>query len=79
MREAAREGMRTYDFLRGNEPYKFRFPVTAAPLLAPAWTTTRRGRFAVEADRVSERVLASARRWRTRAERVVRRARRARD
>ncbi len=71
MREAAREGLRTYDFLRGREPYKFRFPVESLVLLTKQWTLTVRGRVAVEVDHAGERVLASARRWRTRAERVA--------
>ena len=79
MREAAREGMHTYDFLRGREPYKFRFPVEAPALIRQDWTMTSRGRIAADAGLVTELVFASARRWRTRAERVVRRVRRARD
>jgi CelD/BcsL family acetyltransferase involved in cellulose biosynthesis len=79
MREAAREGMRTYDFLRGREPYKFRFPVEAPALMRHEWTTTSRGRIAAGLGEVTGHVLASGRRWRTRAERIVKRVRGARD
>ena len=79
MREASREGLHTYDFVRGNEPYKFRFPVEAHVLRSRQWTVTARGRIAVGANRLGERVLASARRWRTRAYRVAQKLRRAKD
>ena len=71
MREAAREGLGRYDFLRGREPYKFRFPVEAPALITAQWSLTRRGRIAMEAAQLGERMLASARRWRTRAARVA--------
>jgi CelD/BcsL family acetyltransferase involved in cellulose biosynthesis len=79
IRQAASEGLLTYDFLRGREPYKFRFPVEAPALISREWTTTARGRIAAGADHVRERVLASARRWRTRAARAVQKVRRVQD
>jgi CelD/BcsL family acetyltransferase involved in cellulose biosynthesis len=79
MREAAREGLHTYDFLRGREPYKFRFPVEAPALVRHEWTMTSRGHVAAEVGEMTESVLASGRRWRTRAERVVTRLRGSRD
>ena len=75
MRVAAREGLGTYDFVRGNETYKFRFASDAPVLRSRQWAVTTRGKVAAGANRVGERVLASARRWRTRAERVVRKLR----
>jgi CelD/BcsL family acetyltransferase involved in cellulose biosynthesis len=78
MREASEEGARIADFLRGSEDYKFQFPVELTPLLSRQWAVTTRARIAVEADRVGQRVLASARRWRTRAARVVQKVRRVR-
>jgi CelD/BcsL family acetyltransferase involved in cellulose biosynthesis len=77
VREAAREGLRVFDFLRGNEAYKFRFPVEAEPLRCRQWTVTTRGRVAIGTARLGEQVLASARRWRTRAYRAARTLRRA--
>jgi CelD/BcsL family acetyltransferase involved in cellulose biosynthesis len=79
MRVATQEGLRTYDFVRGNEQYKFRFPVEAPVLQSRQWTVTTRGRVAAETSRMGERVLALARRWRTRAARVAQRVRRVRN
>ena len=79
VREAAREGLHTFDFLRGGEAYKFRFPVEPSALLCRQWTVTARGRVAVGTALAGERVLASARRWRTRAYRVAQKLRRAPD
>jgi CelD/BcsL family acetyltransferase involved in cellulose biosynthesis len=79
MRVASHEGVSRYDFLRGSEDYKFQFPVETPALLSRQWAVTARGKMAVEADRVGESVLASARRWRTRAWRVAQKMRRAKD
>jgi CelD/BcsL family acetyltransferase involved in cellulose biosynthesis len=79
MRAASEEGARSYDFLRGSEDYKFQFPVDAPALLSRQWAITTRGKVAVQANRVGELVLASARRWRTRAARVAQRVRRVRE
>ena len=76
MRAAAREGLHTYDFVRGNEPYKFRFAAEPHVLRSRQWAVTTRGKIAVGANRIAERVLASARRWRTRAQRVAQKLRR---
>jgi CelD/BcsL family acetyltransferase involved in cellulose biosynthesis len=75
MREAADEGLHTFDFLRGREAYKLRFPVSEPALQAAQWAVTTRGRVAMDASRAGELVLASARRWRTRAERAVQKIR----
>jgi CelD/BcsL family acetyltransferase involved in cellulose biosynthesis len=75
MRVAAREGLGTYDFVRGNETYKFRFASDAPVLRSRQWAVTTRGKVAIGASRIGATVLASARRWRTRAERVVRKLR----
>jgi len=74
VRVASTEGLRVFDFLRGNEAYKARFPVEPAVLACRQWTITTHGRLAVWTVRAADRVLASARRWRTRAQRVLRAA-----
>ena len=75
MREAAREGLHTFDFLRGREAYKLRFPVAEPVLSTAQWSVSGRGRVAMDMSRAGERLLASARRWRTRGERVVKKIR----
>jgi CelD/BcsL family acetyltransferase involved in cellulose biosynthesis len=75
MREAAGEGLHTFDFLRGREAYKLRFPVTEPVLSTAQWAVSGRGRIAMDMSRAGERLLASARRWRTRGERVVKKIR----
>ena len=79
MREAAGEGLHTFDFLRGREAYKLRFPVTEPVLSTAQWAVSGRGRVAVDVSRAGERLLASARRWRTRGERVVKKIRGGKD
>jgi CelD/BcsL family acetyltransferase involved in cellulose biosynthesis len=79
MREAVGEGLHTFDFLRGREAYKLRFPVTEPVLSTAQWAVSRRGRIAVDIGRAGERLLASARRWRTRGERVVKKIRGGKD
>ena len=79
MREAVGEGLHTFDFLRGREAYKLRFPVTEPVLSTAQWAVSGRGRVAMDVSRAGERLLASARRWRTRGERVVKKIRRGKD
>ena len=72
IREAAREGLHTYDFLRGSEGYKTRYPTEVRPLLTRAWTVSARGRVAVASARVQAGVSRAAVRWRGRVFRVLR-------
>ena len=73
IREAVREGCHTFDFLRGAEQYKARFPVTTPALCFSEWTRTRRARRVVAIDGVLRRLLSAGGHWRSRASRLGRR------
>lgn len=71
IREAAREGCHTFDFLRGGELYKMRFPVTSPVLCTDEWARTLHGRRVAAVEDLLCAALRSARIWRTRAKRLL--------
>ena len=71
IREAAHEGCHTFDFLRGGEPYKLRFPVTSPALRTDEWVCSRRGHRVAAVETLLGAAWHSARRWRTRAKRLL--------